>query len=180
MNSYMSFNQVWITIPQEIWSDHQKGKMVKIRVLTKKVQFLIFDLTNDLLVWDMISRIKMIHFYLMTWLKTLLKINWLADEFSVNWSKVNCTLKSQILTFWSKSSVQDHNSSKYVKIWNLFIKKSKKSRLHFEKSKFLKLRNFSKCGEFHIFFTTLSQFSTMMQDDLKETSNIKVVDLNEI
>ena len=31
-------------------------------------------------------------------------------------SKVNCTLKSQTLTFWSKSSVKDHNSSKHVKI----------------------------------------------------------------
>ena len=32
MNSYISFDQFWTTIPQEIWSDHQKGKMVKIRV----------------------------------------------------------------------------------------------------------------------------------------------------
>ena len=46
-------------------------------------------------------------------------------NFAVNWSKVNCILKSQTLTFWSKSSAKDHNSSKHVKMWNLFIKKSK-------------------------------------------------------
>ena len=50
MKSYMSIDQVWITIPQEIWSDHQKGKMVKIRVLTEKAQFLTFDQEIDLLV----------------------------------------------------------------------------------------------------------------------------------
>ena len=36
MNSYEPCDQVWITIPQEIWSDHQKGKMVIFRVLTVK------------------------------------------------------------------------------------------------------------------------------------------------
>ena len=40
MNSYEPFDQVWITIPQEIWSDHQKGKMVIFRVLTAQRQFL--------------------------------------------------------------------------------------------------------------------------------------------
>ena len=44
-------------------------------------------------------------------------------KFSVNWSKVNCVLKSQTLTFWSKSNAKDHNSSKHVKLWNFFIKK---------------------------------------------------------
>ena len=34
MNSYEPFDQVWIIIPQEIWSDHQKGKMVIFRVLS--------------------------------------------------------------------------------------------------------------------------------------------------
>ena len=34
----------------------------------------------------------------------------------VNWSKINCTLKSQTLTFWSKSSAKGHFSSRWVKI----------------------------------------------------------------
>ena len=36
LNSYVSFDKVWITIPQENYLDHQKGKMVKIRVLIEK------------------------------------------------------------------------------------------------------------------------------------------------
>ena len=75
MNLYIPFYQFWIIIPQEILLDHQKGKMVKIRVLTEEVQFLTFDLTNDLLVQGMISRIKMFNFDLMEWLKIFLKIN---------------------------------------------------------------------------------------------------------
>ena len=52
LNPYVSFDQVWTIIPQEIWSNLQKGKMVKIRVLTRKGQFLIFDLANSKLVWS--------------------------------------------------------------------------------------------------------------------------------
>ena len=70
LDSYVSFDQVWTLIPQEILSNHQKGKMVKIRVLTKKGQFIIFDLTNDHLVWSMISRVHLCHLDLMTWSKT--------------------------------------------------------------------------------------------------------------
>ena len=33
LDSYVSFDQVWIIIPQEIWSNLQKGKMVKIMQL---------------------------------------------------------------------------------------------------------------------------------------------------
>ena len=66
MNSHMSFDQVWIIIPQEIWSNHQKGKMVKIRVLTEKGQFLIFNLANDQLGSSMISRTQWHHLDLFT------------------------------------------------------------------------------------------------------------------
>ena len=70
LNSYVSFDQVWITTPQEIWSNHQKGKMVKIRVLTKEGQFLIFNLANDQLSSSMISRIQWHHLDPITWFKT--------------------------------------------------------------------------------------------------------------
>ena len=66
MNSYMSFYQVWTTIPQKIWSDHEKGKMVKIRVLTLEGQFLIFYLANGKLVSSMDSRTQWHHLYLFT------------------------------------------------------------------------------------------------------------------
>ena len=54
----------------------------------------------------------------------------------------------------------------------------KKSRFHFEKSKFLNLEIF--VLEISCIFITLSQIFTMMQDDSKETSNMKVVDIHEI
>ena len=56
LGSYVPFDQVWTTTPQEIWSNHQKGKMVKIRVLTEKGKFMIFNLANDQLGSSMISR----------------------------------------------------------------------------------------------------------------------------
>ena len=87
INSYVSFDKYCTKIPQEIWSNHQKGKMVKIRVLTEEGQFLIFNLENGQLVLSMISRVQLHHFNLMAWPKTLLKINWTDSEFSVNWSK---------------------------------------------------------------------------------------------
>ena len=71
LNSYVSFDQVWTIILQEIWSNLQKGKIVKIRVLTEKGQFLLFDLANDQFVWSIISRVKFYHLDLMTWFKTL-------------------------------------------------------------------------------------------------------------
>ena len=94
-------------------------------------------------------------------------------------------MKSQLyteksnFTFWSKSCVKDHNSSKHVKILKPVHQEIKKSRFHFEKSKFLNLEIFRSVGKF-IFFLTLSQIYTMMQNDSNETSNMKVVDLNEI
>ena len=87
----------------------------------------------------------------MAWLKTLLKINWIDSWLSVNWSKVNCILKSQTLTFWSKSSVKDYNLSKHVKMWNFVHQEIKKSRFHFEKSKFLNLEIFLSVGNFMFF-----------------------------
>ena len=79
------------------------------------------------------------HLELMTWFKTLIKINWMIVDFQSTDQKSTVYWKSQTWTFWSNSSAKDHNSSKYVKIWNLFIKKS---RFHFEKSKFLNLEIF--------------------------------------
>ena len=55
----------------------------------------------------------------------------------------------------------------------------KKSRFHFEKSKFLNFEIFLSVGNSH-FFITLSQISNMMQEDSEETFNMKVVDINDI
>ena len=56
----------------------------------------------------------------------------------------------------------------------------KNSRFHFEKSKFLNLEIFLSVENSCFFPITLCQIYTMMQDDSEETSNMKVVDLNEI
>ena len=123
MNSYEPFDQVWTTIPQEIWSDHQKGKMVIFRVLTIQRQFLT--------VWPRQWQIKLNHglnnsmtssWHIHKVQKIPIALDWQMN-FSDNWSKFDCTLKSQTLTFWSKSSAKGHFSSRCVKTWNLFIKK---------------------------------------------------------
>ena len=112
INSYLSFDQVWITIPQEIWPDHQKGKMVKIRVLTNKRQFLIFDLEKCLIGLRHDLKVSNASFWPNGMSQNFPQDQLIDSWFSVNWSKVKCTLKSQTLTFWSKSSVKDHNSSR--------------------------------------------------------------------
>ena len=99
----------------------------------------------------MISRIQMHNFDLMAWLKKFLKISWLIVEFQSTDAKSIVHWKSQTLTFWSKSSFKDYNSSRHVKMWNLFIKKLKKFKFHFEKSKFLNLEFFLSVGNSHFF-----------------------------
>ena len=124
MNSYEPFCQVWITIPQEIWSDHQKGKMVIFRVLTAQRQFLT--------VWPNQWQTKLTY-----GLKDSMELSWhtqqvqkdpkctrLTVEFPSQLINFDCILKSQTLTFWSKSRVKIHFSSKHAKSWNLFTKKS--------------------------------------------------------
>ena len=66
MNSYEPSDQIWTTTPQEIWSDHQKGKMVIFRVLTIEGQFLIFHLANGKLGSSMDSRTKCHHLDIIT------------------------------------------------------------------------------------------------------------------
>ena len=123
IDSYEPFYQVWTITPQEIWSDHQKGKMVIFRVLTAEGQFRIFNLANGKLGSKMVSRTQWHHLDLMTRFKKISKaLDWQMN-FPINWSKINCTLKSQTLTFWSKSSAKGHFSSRCVKTWNLFTKK---------------------------------------------------------
>ena len=70
--------------------------------------------------------------------------------FSVNWSKVNYTLKSQTLTFWSKSSVKDQ----FIKTCQNMKRvhhEIKKSRFHFEKSMFSNLEIFLSVENFLLF-----------------------------
>ena len=141
LDLYVPFDQVLITTPQEIWSNHQKGKMVKIRVLTEKRQFLIFDLTHDLMFWGMISRIKAHYFNLISWLKSFLKIKQLIVEIWSTDDKVKCYTKSQTLTFWSKLSFKDQDSSRHSKIWSLIIK-NQESQKSTKKSNFSILRKF--------------------------------------
>ena len=66
IGSYVPFDQFWITTPQEIWSDHQKGKMVIFRVLTVEGKFLIFHLANGKFGSSMASRTKWHHLDLIT------------------------------------------------------------------------------------------------------------------
>ena len=67
--SYEPFDQVWSTTPQEIWSDHQKGKMVIFRILTAEVQFLIFNLANGKLGSSMYSSAQWHHLDIITMFK---------------------------------------------------------------------------------------------------------------
>ena len=122
--SYVSFDQVCTIIPQEIWSNHQKGKMVKIRVFDWERAISDF--------WPSKWPIGLKHYFkgsiASSWPNDMVQniaisLDW-QKKFAVNWSKVNCILKSQTLTFWSKSSSKDQNSSKHVKMWNLFVKES--------------------------------------------------------
>ena len=66
ISSYEPFDHVWTTTPQEIWSDHQKGKMVIFRVLTAEGKFLIFHLANGKLGSAMDLRIQWHHLDLIT------------------------------------------------------------------------------------------------------------------
>ena len=113
--------QVWTIIPQEIWSNHQKGKMVKIKVLTGKGKFLVIDLANIGLRNDLKSPIASL------WPNNIAQNTTSPLDcqmnFSVNWSKVNCILKSQTLTLRSNSSAKGHFSPRCVQTWNLFTKK---------------------------------------------------------
>ena len=63
--------------------------------------------------------------------------------------------------------------------YETYSSRNKKFKISFLKVKISKLRNFSKCWKIHIFHNFEPNF-TMMQDDSKETSNMKVVDLNDI
>ena len=158
LNSYVSFYQVWTIIPQEIWSNHQKGKMVKIRVLTEKGQFMIFDLENGYLVWDMISRVQLHHFDLMAWLKTLLKVIWLIVDFQSTDQKSTVHWKVKLWLFGQNqvSKITIHQSmSKY----ETCSSRNQKFKISFWKVKVSKLRNFSKCWKLHIFSQLWANFS---------------------
>ena len=150
INSYVSFYQVWTIIPQEIWPDHQKGKMVKIRVLTGYGQFLIFDLANDQLVWSIISRVQLHHFDIKARLKTLLKINWLIVDFQLTDQKSIVHWKVKLWLFGQNqvSNIIIHqNMSKY----ETYSSRNQKVKISFWKVKISKLRKFSKCWKFHVF-----------------------------
>ena len=114
---------------QESHSSYQKGKMDKIRVLTGNDWTLIVDLIPDLSVGSMISSIRAYHFDLITYFNSSPEISRLIDEIWSIVKKVNYTLKSQTLTFWSNFSFKDHISSIHSKIWNLIIKKSRRSKV---------------------------------------------------
>ena len=99
LDSYVSFHQVWIKIPQEIWSDHQKGKMVIFRVLTAQRQFLT--------IWPSQWQIKLTYR-----LKDSMKWSWHTHQaqkipstqgwqlnFPVNWSILTVHWKVKLWLF---------------------------------------------------------------------------------
>ena len=49
----------------------------------------------------------------------------LTDEFSSQLIKNQLYTEKSNFDFWSKSSAKGHNSSRYVKMWNLLTKKPK-------------------------------------------------------
>ena len=108
----------------------KRAKWSKLGFWLRRLVFRLSTQIYDLMVWDMISRIQIHHFDLMAWFKTFLRINWLIIE---NWStieKVNCTLKSQTLTFWSKSNLKKSyfiKTCENIQVVHQEIKKSKLS-----------------------------------------------------
>ena len=118
------------------------------------------------------------HFYLMTSLKTSLKFNWLTVEFQLTDEKSTIHWKVKLWLFGQNqvSKVTFHQKCQNMKLIHQEIKKS---RFHFENSKFSNLEIFLSVGNF-IFFITLDKIFTMMKDDSRETSNMKVIDLHEI
>ena len=107
----------------------KRGKMVKIRILIEERQSLNFWPRK----WSIGLRYDLKSPISPCWPNDMVQniaspLDWHMN-FLVNWSKVNCILKNQTLTFWSNLSTEDHNSSKHVKIWNLFIKKSRNKEI---------------------------------------------------
>ena len=153
-----TFFQVWTIIPQKIWSDNQKGKMVKIRVLTKKGQFLIFDLENGWLIGDMISRIQLHNFDLMTWLKTFLKINWLIVDFQSTDQKSIVYWKVK-LWFFGQNQVSKISIHQNMSKYETYSSRNQKVNISFWKVKISKLWIFSKCWKLHIFSQLWAIFS---------------------
>ena len=119
------------------------------------------------------------HFNLMKWFKTL-QIHWndkwilqSTGQKSIVYWKVKLWLFGQIQV---PKIIIHQNMSKY----ETYSTRNQNVKISFWKVKISKLRNFSKCWKFLIFFITLSKLFTMMQDDSRETSNMKVIDLYEI
>ena len=101
----------------------------QIRVLTENDWSVTFDLIYNILVWIMVPKIQMHHFYLIAYINSFHKIIELTDEIWSIDKKVNCTLKSKTLTFWPNLSFKDQNSSRHSGILSLIIKKSRKSKV---------------------------------------------------
>ena len=126
--------------------------MVKIRVLNEKGQLLIFDLENDQLAWSMISRVKLHHFDIMAWPKTLLKINWMDSKFSINWSKSQLYTEKSNFDFLVKIQCQRSQFIKTCQKYETYSSRNQKFKISFWNVKVLELRNFSKCLKLHVFF----------------------------
>ena len=81
------------------------------------------------------------HIYLITWFKNCNFIG-LTDEICSQLIKSQLYTEKSNIDFLVKSSAKDHNSSKYVKMWNFFIKKSRIEDFCFGNLKFLNLEIF--------------------------------------
>ena len=132
MNSYEPMDQVWTTTPQEIWSDHQKGKMVIFRVFTVQRQFLIFDLANGKLGSTMDSRTQWHHLDLFNKFK-ISQLHWIDrwifqltnQNLTIHW-KVKFWLfgQNQVSRFIFHQNMPNHetcssrNQEMQIRVWN--------------------------------------------------------------
>ena len=126
----------------------------------------------------MISRVQFYHFDLMTWFKTL-QVHWIDI-----WNLQSNSQKSTVywkVKLWLFGQIQVPKIIIHQKCQNMKLihQEIKNSWFNFEKSKFLNLEIFLSV-ENSCFFMTLSQIFTMIQNDSRETPNVKVVDLHEI
>ena len=94
-------------------------------------------------------------------------------NFAVNWSKVNCILKSRSLTFCEiqvPKIIIHQNMSKY----ETYSSRNQKVKISFWKVKISKLRNFSKCWKFLIFSQLWAKFSPWCNMIQKKLSTWKL------
>ena len=150
LKSYASIDQVWITVPQEKCSNHQRGKMVKIRVFIENDWFFDFWPNTWLIGLKHDLKDSSTSFWPNCMTQFISQDQLINSWNSVNWWKSQL-MKSQLIhqksnfDFLIKIEFQKSRFINTFKNMKIYHQKIKKVKIQFEKSNFSRLRNFSKC-----------------------------------